>query len=319
MRGLPILTALEQVKNLANDKIRKHKHPLPYDYVYTELLNKEEIDLTSGFLIKGTANPQAEFTKIHKEDSADYIPIFTDGSKILEKESSRVGCAIYLPNSKQGFKYTLDELSSIYTAEALAIFLAIDIIRDQGYSKSVIYTDSKSVLEALHHYSPQHKNTPSHLILDIKSAIYRLKKKNQQVKLTWIPAHEGIEENEMVDTLAKEATKQGIQVYMKLNYSEFEETLSKIIKKINNEIVTSEGKYKGIKYFNNFYKETDSKPWFSKVTTSRYHITTLNRIRANHYSLGESILKKNLIQSASCPCGTDIQDIDHIVFECPLY
>ena len=33
--GLPILEALKQVKNLTNNKIRDHKHPLLYDYEYT--------------------------------------------------------------------------------------------------------------------------------------------------------------------------------------------------------------------------------------------------------------------------------------------
>ena len=129
-----------------------------------------------------------------------------------------------LSHSKK--KNSLDAFSSFYIAEALAIFLAIDIIKNQDYSKSVIYTNSESVLEALRHYTPQQKSTPSHLILDIKSAIHRLRKRNQQVKLAWIPSHEGIEENEIVDTLATEATRQRMQVIIGLHYSEFKEYVS---------------------------------------------------------------------------------------------
>ena len=101
------------------------------------------------------------------------------------KRSIETGCHVYLPITKQKFRYTLDAFSSIYTAEALAIFLAIDIIKNQGYSKSVIYTDSKIILEALRYYTPQQKSTPSHSILDIKSAIHRLRKRNERIKLTW--------------------------------------------------------------------------------------------------------------------------------------
>ncbi|KAL7287081.1 hypothetical protein TKK_0018701 [Trichogramma kaykai] len=56
-----------------------------------------------------------------------------------------------------------------------------------------------------------------------------------------------------------------------------------------------------------------------KTHYDRHHIVTINRLRANHYSLGESLHRKNIINTPTCPCGAEIQDIHHITFECPLY
>lgn len=42
------------------------------------------------------------------------------------------------------------------------------------------------------------------------------------------------------------------------------------------------------------------------------------RIRLNHYNLLASLYRKNIVTSPDCPCGTGIQDINHVIFYCPL-
>lgn len=45
----------------------------------------------------------------------------------------------------------------------------------------------------------------------------------------------------------------------------------------------------------------------------------INRIRANHYNLGQSLERKGYINNARCKCGAEIQDIHHIVMSCIQY
>lgn len=45
----------------------------------------------------------------------------------------------------------------------------------------------------------------------------------------------------------------------------------------------------------------------------------INRIRANHYNLGQSLERKGYINSVRCKCGAEIQDIHHIVMSCIQY
>ena len=64
-----------------------------------------------------------------------------DGSK----QEMKVGCAAVFQN--QELLKRLPNESSIYSAEAIAIDLAMNIIANHKSSKFIIYSDSKSVLQ----------------------------------------------------------------------------------------------------------------------------------------------------------------------------
>lgn len=44
----------------------------------------------------------------------------------------------------------------------------------------------------------------------------------------------------------------------------------------------------------------------------------INRLRANHYNLKESLERKGYIDGSICECGLKSQDIYDVVFECEL-
>ena len=72
-----------------------------------------------------------------------YISIYTDSSKQDEK----VACAVISPNFTDSIR--LPDNSSIFTAEAKAIDIALYHIRDQPEKQFIIYSDSLSVLRSL--------------------------------------------------------------------------------------------------------------------------------------------------------------------------
>jgi len=74
---------------------------------------------------------------------------------------------------------------------------------------------------------------------------------------------------------------------------------------------------KGIHYFSYFY-QCSPKPWFYLYSLCREQIVTINRIRSNHYNLNYSLFRKNIIDSAACPCGDSRQDVNHVIFHCRL-
>ena len=73
--------------------------------------------------------------------------------------------------------------SSIYSAEAIAIDLAMNIIANHKSSKFIIYSDSKSVLQTL-----QSKDSSTPLITNLLEKMNTLSK-NNSIILTWIPSH----------------------------------------------------------------------------------------------------------------------------------
>lgn len=75
----------------------------------------------------------------------NYIQIYTDASKI----SDNVGCAFLVPSNKFNLKVKLNESSSVFTGEAIAILKAMEYIKANNFNKAIIYTDSMSVLESL--------------------------------------------------------------------------------------------------------------------------------------------------------------------------
>ena len=76
----------------------------------------------------------------------EYQHIYTDGSKDGEK----VGCAVLSGNHCNSLR--IPDGSSVFTAEAKAIDLALDFINSCFlFDKFLIFSDSLSVLKALNH------------------------------------------------------------------------------------------------------------------------------------------------------------------------
>ena len=311
------LKSLNFLSEKTKNKIQTYLHPIPYDYNYKELTHRPKIDLSTGIKIQKSDNPQKKFTELFDKKFRISIPVFTDGSK--SKNPEQTGLAIYFPLSGDIYSFQMDCSASIFTLEAQAIYIAIQTIHYKQIKDSIIFTDSRSTLEAIKNFSPAKcRNTP-HLIPDIISLLSDCNTNDINVKLIWIPAHMNITHNEKVDALAKDAAKNGTSLQVKLHFSNFMEHINKHDKNLHKSYLLKEARYKGNFYFSNFFNTNSTKPWFHKTNLSRYHIVTTNRIRANHYSLAASLHRKSIIDSPECPCGHDNQDIDHIIWACPTH
>ena len=82
--------------------------------------------------------------------------------------------------------------SSIFTAEAKAVDLALDFIRIcDANNKCIIFSDSISVLKAMNHTSS--KNPQIQKLLEICHELLT----NKEIVLCWIPSHISIQGNEL--------------------------------------------------------------------------------------------------------------------------
>ena len=79
-----------------------------------------------------------------------HIPCYTDGSK----DTERVSVAAVLINHSYGHR--IQDHSSIFTAEARAILLALECIEHSNRKRFLIFTDSMSCLQALDHLKINH-------------------------------------------------------------------------------------------------------------------------------------------------------------------
>ena len=88
--------------------------------------------------------------------------------------------------------------SSIFTAEAKAVDLALDFNRTcDTHNTFIIFSDSLSVLKAMNHTSS--KNPQIQKLLEKYHELLA----NNEIVLCWVPSHIGIPGNEKVDLQAK--------------------------------------------------------------------------------------------------------------------
>ena len=147
----------------------------------------------------------------------DHIPVYTDGSR-----DGNVACATAFP-SNTVISMRLPDSASIFTADVWAIIEALEQIKDSIASKYIVFTDSLSCLQALHHIKLEH---PLIGMVIRKCVFLNFAKKD--IVFCWVPSDNGIKGNEKTDISAKSAldlprTKVGVP------YSDFKHCINQYI------------------------------------------------------------------------------------------
>ena len=292
--GIRISPLLESA-NIKPQNIEKHFTPnIPAWCIKTpEIL----FDLHSGK--KSESNPHILKDDFRKMQSRykNYQQIYTDGSK----KDSKVGCAVSSDNHSNMQRIPDD--SSIFTAEAKAVDLALDFISTcDANNKFIIFSDSLSVLKAMNHTSS--KNPQIQKILEKCHELLA----NKEIVLCWIPSHIGIQGNEMVDKQAK--TSLSLEpTSFKIPFSNFKPSINKYILE---EWQTSWNNSIGNKLL-------DIKPtigeYQSVVRNIRREEVVLARIRLGHTRVTHSYLLQGEEHPQCVGCDAPFT-VRHFLLEC---
>ncbi|CAC5405219.1 unnamed protein product [Mytilus coruscus] len=148
----------------------------------------------------------------------NHLKIYTDGS--TDPASGKTGYAFLIPSKLiASYKRTSDNLS-VYTTEMTAIYQSLKwlFFNHQPGQKVVILIDSYSAIQSIQNDTSSRPD----ILQPIQLLACRLKQKNIEVTIEWIPAHVGILGNEQVDKLAKLAlSKDKIDLNISLSANEF--------------------------------------------------------------------------------------------------
>ncbi|GBL98716.1 hypothetical protein AVEN_8619-1 [Araneus ventricosus] len=127
------------------------------------------------------------------------IEVYTDGSKINDQTGSAF-CVIANDAITKTWKAKLSPANTVFQAEMLALKAAIEWANTANEDVN-IWSDSESSLQALKYFNVKNKITQEAQMTLLENA---------RIRLGWVKAHIGIKGNEIADTLAKEATTDGI-------------------------------------------------------------------------------------------------------------
>ncbi len=130
------------------------------------------------------------------------VKIYTDGSK--DPESGITAAAVYIPQFKVKISKRISDHISVFTTEIIAIFLALQWIEEVQPIRSVICTDSLSVLNSL---LSGNATARQDTIFEVMQSLFRISQSGLIVNFMWVPSHMGVEGNEEADHLAKQALK----------------------------------------------------------------------------------------------------------------
>ncbi|KYN29799.1 hypothetical protein ALC57_00750, partial [Trachymyrmex cornetzi] len=213
----------------------KKNHP-----VIDSLERVERIPLTAnqrGFILRKSPSLKFYVTNNHEMERmyrSYSLPTFKRGYSafIFRKEFREfVICHKDSSNSEivQQLNHNLRDLDSsaltFYTDESKiskdgcmdAAFYSPELGHHAGYSKIIIFSDSRSVLEAV---SSGKLVNDNYIIHRIKQLLLQLEEIGIESTFFWIPAHKGILGNEVTDEAAKDACDSGVRGFFRTPYSD---------------------------------------------------------------------------------------------------
>lgn len=300
-----LLTSYKMLKNVAVCVNKIHPY---FDCKFDSLYIRPQVYYFNEFLPKASCSFNERLRRILLIYFKEFVTIYTDGSK----DDDKVGCAVWIPSRDSQNSFALNPASTVFSSESRAILEALNLAKRFEFRKILILSDSQSCLTCIESYS----NPGMHPdILKTRSLIYDLTIGGIDVKFLWVPAHQGIDGNEMADDLAKgtELTplNNSIKAYYKDFYGNQKQSCFRKWQDIWN------GSTMGRRFYS-IKTNVNNEPWFQDAPFGRQDIISICRLRLGHVRVNTHLHKINIVDSAMCECGTAEESIDHALFICPL-
>ena len=289
----------EEVRDndLKSQKVEKVDHPANPPWLVPEASvcdqsvtkkNRSEEEVKSKFL---------DHDVVHK----DHIKLYTDGSK----SGSGVGCAVI----HEGTAYTakLPDCASIFTAELTAVVAALDLTFHSSGTKFVIYSDSRSALEAIKKFNSFHP-----LVQKVQEWLFRISCRRKSVRFCWVPSHVGIHGNEEADREAKTATIDPDCFFDKVPPSDLKRPIRSYVLRKWQERWASPLLANNLKY-KNIRSQID--PWPSSFNTSRRVEVILTRLRIGHTYMTHNFILEGSSAPVCAHCDR-LLSVEHILVRC---
>ena len=164
---------------------------------------------------------------------------------------------------------------------------------------------------ALKKYNPLHP-----LIQKAQEWLFYLHIRFKKVQFCWVPSHVGIQENEVADQEAKEASLLPRITHKTLPHGDLKPLIKKYIvdkwqRRWNSSLLPNNLKYKKIR--------ESVQCWPSSFHPNRRYEIILSRLRIGHCKLTHQFLMEGGTPPVCDSCRGVVLTVEHILVECPKY
>ena len=249
----------------------------------------------------------ATFSLLKNVHYEGYVKIYTDGSKQL---SGQVGAAMVVETFGIAFSWRLNSKHSIVAAELYAIYESLNWALQNVQGPIVIFTDSLSSIYLIR----GKQNSYQLLVNKIKSKLYEMDRK-RELKIQYIPAHKGLQGNELADILAKEACSYPDITPLELELEE------ELLGAKHTFLMRQSLDWHLDKYFIPMGRIVDNlQDWKFVSSGNRRLDVVMARLRSGWACLNETMFRFGRVDSPNCPhCTRESETINHVLFFCKNY
>ena len=311
--GFPPLTlkirSLFKLNQIKKTRICEY---LPHDVMLEPVVSVSELLHPA---VRLTIQFESNFTQddIEQHATPADINIFTDGSKYTENNTDCVGAAFvaYTNNNTilKTSKFKLHGVCTVFQAELFAINEACQWALKTNYNSTCIYSDSMSALLAL-----KQRSSTNYLVQSIHGSLAKANDNNRIITFQWVKAHADLNGNEVADAAAKSAARSHLSMsydYLPLSFAK---------NKLKEEY---------LKIWNDNYVESTTGQHTKDLCPDLISLTKvvntfglsfhMTQFLTGHGYHRKYLQRFHIIDDTNCPCGTNVQTLNHLIQNCPRF
>lgn len=311
---LPCLVkSLTKFQNLKDPVFHSSRLPL-FEFSYEIVIHHPRIILNMDICHE---DPHADeyLRQILSREWLGWNTIYCDASKLAP--TGCVGVGVFHSQYDIVQKIKCPPETSVFTGECIGILESVKYILIFNLKKSIIFSDSRSGLQALlsNPFSVRFHNP---IVYQIKENLIKCRNRGYEVVLAWVPGHTGVTGNERADQVAKEAVVCGDKTPFR-NYCHDLVPLAASYLIQAWSVDWKASSKKRAQTYALVQPTVSRKPWFAKLFLPKPFCSIVIRMRLGHCCTPVHLKKIHIRDSSLCECGLDDGDLNHIFFACPLY
>lgn len=312
--GSPCLVkSFQKFQSIKDPVFHSPKLPL-FEFKYETITHQPNVILNFDICHN---DPHADeyLRQILSREWRDWNTIYCDASKLSPVGS--VGVGVYHSQFDIVQKIKCPPETSVYTGECIGILESVKYILLFKLKKTLIFSDSRSCLQALlsNPFSVKFHNP---VIYQIKDNLRACQARGYEVTLVWVPGHAGVSGNEKADQVAKEAVVCGDKVPFRNYCHDIVSIASRSLAQTWANYWTNSSKSRG-RLFSLVQPTVSRKPWFARTFIPKQFCSTIIRMRLGHCCTASHLAKIRIRDSSLCECGLDEGDLNHTFFACPQH